>query len=141
MPKAVESRTNDYVGYGDDNNYYEYLINTYIESPTHHSIVNGVVNMIYGKGLDATNSSRMPDEYAQMKKIFRPDELRRVVQDLKLLGEGAFQIFYKGNKVVEAKHFPRQTLRPEKANEKGDVEAYYYSHDLSLIHISEPTRR
>lgn len=131
MPKAIESRTDNFVGYGEDNNYYQYLIDTYIESPTHHSITNGVVNMIYGKGLDASDSSKKPDEYAQMKTIFKPDELRRVVQDLKLLGEGAFQIIYKGGKISEAKHFPRQTLRPEKANEKGDIEAYYYSADWS----------
>lgn len=130
-PSLVETKTDEFVGWGDDNNYYQFLIDTYTNSTTHHSIINGVANMIYGKGLDATDSSRKPDEYAQMKNIFRPDDLRRVVQDLKLLGEGAFQIFYKGNKVVEAKHFPRQTLRPEKANDKGDVEAYYYHHNWS----------
>ena len=33
-PKVVEYRNKDYVSYGDDNNYFKYLIDRYNDSPT-----------------------------------------------------------------------------------------------------------
>lgn len=129
IPEAKEVAGKEFVEYGVDNDYYSFLIKTYIESPTSFAIINGIVNLIYGKGLDASDSNRKPDEYAQMKSLFKNEEVRRVIQDLKLLGEGAFQVIYKGSKVSKVLHFPRQTLRPEKANDKGEIEAYLYHPD------------
>ena len=47
-------------------------------------------NQIYGKGLDATDSNKKPEQYAQMKTLIKPHDLRNVCQDLKLLGEASF---------------------------------------------------
>ena len=117
-PEITENKNKDWINYGDDNNYYQYIIDRYNGSATNNAIINGIVNMIYGKGLDATDSNRKPDEYAQMRSIFAYDCIRKVCQDLKLLGEASMQIVYKGDKVSHAEHFPRQTLRAEKCNEK-----------------------
>jgi hypothetical protein len=61
-----------------------------------------------------------------MKRIFSKDCLRGVIMDRKLLGMGAFQINYKGGKVNKALHFPMNTLRAEKCNKDGEIEAWYY---------------
>jgi hypothetical protein len=140
-PEISENKNKDWVNYGTDNNYYQYIIDRYNGSATNNAIINGVVNMIYGKGLDATNSSKKPDEYAQMRSIFSNDDVRKTVLDFKLLGEGCMQILYKNGKVYKAEHFPRQTLRAEKCNEDGQIEAYYYHHNWEKIKPSEQPKR
>jgi hypothetical protein len=104
-----------------------------MDSTTNNAVINGVVNQIYGKGLDATDSSRKPEQYAQMKSLLKPKDLRRVCQDLKLLGEGAFQVTYKGNQIASITHFPRETLRAEKCGEDGEIKNYLYSADWSKV--------
>jgi hypothetical protein len=140
-PQISEDKQREWVNYGDDNNYYQYLINLYTNSTTNHAIINGVVNMIYGKGLDALNNSKKPNEYAAMRSILSNDCLRKVCLDLKLLGEASFQVLYQDSNVVKAEHFPRQTLRAEKCNEEGKIEAYYYAPDWSKVKPNDKPQR
>ena len=70
-PQIKEDKRKNWVAYGDDNNYYQYLIDLYINSTTNNAVINGIVNQIYGKGLDATDSNRKPEQYAEMKKILK----------------------------------------------------------------------
>ena len=125
-PKVIEDKRKDWVAYGVDNNYYQYLIDLFVNSTTNGAIINGVANMVYGKGIDALDSSSKPDQYAAMKSIFSDTCMRKVILDFKMLGEGSFQVLYQNGKVVSAEHFPRQTLRAEKMNDKGEIEAYFY---------------
>ena len=140
-PEIVEDKRKDWIAYGSDNNYYNYLIDLYTNSATNNAIINGVSSMIYGKGLDALDSSSKTEEYAAMRSIFSNDCLRKSSLDLKLLGEASFQILYKDKKVYKAEHFPRQTLRAEKCNEDGQIEAYYYHYDWSKIKPNEKPKR
>ena len=132
-PTITEERNKDWVSIGDNNDYYQSLIDAYMDSTTNNAVINGVVNQIYGKGLDATDSAQKPDQYAQMKSLVKPHDLRNVCQDLKLLGEAAFQITYNGNKISAITHFPRETLRAEKMNDNGEVKNYFYSADWSKV--------
>ena len=127
-PEIVEKRNQNFVEYGADNNYYQYLIDRYNGSPTNNAIINGISEMIYGQGLDATDSSRRPNEYAQMRSLFSKDCVRKLVYDLKLMGGCAMQVIYSKDrsKITSVEHYPVETLRAEKCNAKGDVEAYYY---------------
>ena len=140
-PKISEDKNRDWVEYGEDNDYYSYLIDLYTESTTNNAIINGITNMIYGKGLDALDNSSKPDEYASMRSIFHDSCLRKVTLDLKLLGEGAFQVLYKKGQVVRAEHFPRQTLRAEKCNDDGEIEAYYYHNNWKEVKRSDKPKR
>jgi len=120
-PKVIEDKRKDWVAYGDDNNYYQYLIDLFVNSTTNGAIINGISSMIYGKGIDALDSSYKPDQYAAMKSIFSHSCIRKVILDFKMLGEGSFQVLRRDGKVVSAEHFPRQTLRAEKMNEDGQM--------------------
>ena len=104
-----------------------------MDSTTNNAVINGVVNLIYGKGIDATDSNEKPEQYAQMKSLLKPNDLRCVAQDLKLLGEASFQITYNKNKISAITHFPRETLRAEKMNDKGEIKNYYYAPDWSKV--------
>ena len=140
-PQVKEDKKKDWVAYGSDNNYYGYLINLYTNSTTNNAIINGVSNMIYGKGLDALDSSTKTNEYAALRSIFHNDCLKKVSLDLKLLGEASFQVLYKDSRVVRAEHFPRQTLRAEQCNDDGEIDAYYYFHDWSKIKSNDKPQR
>jgi len=52
-----------------------------------------------------------------------------------MLGQASFQLVKSKDrkKYVMAKHFPQQTLRPAKCNEKGEIEKYYYCPDWANI--------
>ena len=132
-PVVKEVRGKDFIEYGEDNNYFQYLIDRYNGSPTNNAIINGVSEMIYGKGLDATNSNKKPNEYAQMKSLFNNDCVRKLCYDLKLMGQCAVQVIYSKDrtKIVQLEHMPIETLRAEKCNEKGEIEGYYYFSDWS----------
>ena len=140
-PEITEDKRKDWVAYGTDNNYYQYLIDLFTNSTTNNAIIEGVSSMIFGKGLDALDSSTKTEEYAAMRSIFSNDCLRKVSLDLKLLGEASFQVTYKDKKVYKAEHFPRQTLRAEKCNEEGKIEAYYYHPDWVDIKPSDKPKR
>ena len=140
-PKVQEDKKKKWVAYGDNNNYYQYLIDLYTNSTTNNAIINGVSNMIYGKGIDALDSSTKTDEYAALRSIFHNKCLKKVALDLKMLGEASFQVLYKDGKVVKAEHFPRQTLRAEKCNDDGEIEAYYYHPNWEKAKPSDKPKR
>ena len=128
-PIVTEDKRNEWVNYGEDNNYFQFLIDRYSNSATHSAVVNNISRLIYGKGLSALDASKKPNDYAQMLTLFTANDLRRVIQDLYLLGQGAFQVHYdKGHKnVVKVYHIPVQLLRPEKCDKDGNIVGYYYS--------------
>tara|TARA_R100000697_G_scaffold229_2_gene591 strand:+ start:1889 stop:3616 length:1728 start_codon:yes stop_codon:yes gene_type:complete len=133
-PVITEIKNKDYIQYGEDNMYFQYLIDRYNGSPTNNAIINGISEMIYGKGLDATDSSRKPNEYAQMKVLFHNDCVRKLCYDLKLMGQCAVQIIYSQDrsKIARLEHMPVETLRAEKS-EDGEIKAYYYAADWDKV--------
>ena len=134
-PQAREDNRKEWVEYGDDNLYYQYLIDQYHGSATNNAIINGVTELIYGKGIGATDANRRPDQYAQMISMFSKHCLRRICFDLKALGQATFQVIYNEDKskVAQVEHFPVETLRMEKCNEDGEIEAFWYSKDWSKV--------
>ena len=142
-PEVKEVNGADWIEYGADNNYFQYLIDRYNGSPTNNAAINGISQAIYGKGLNATDSNRKPNEYAQMVSLFRKDVVRRACYDLKLMGQCAIQVIYSKDrsKIAQLEHMPIETLRAEKCNDDGDVPAYYYFNDWANIKkTDEPLR-
>jgi hypothetical protein len=140
-PVIQENKKNSYIEYGSDNNYFQYLIDRYLYSATNGAIITGIANMIYGKGLDALDSNKKPNEYAQMKSIIKDSDLRKISLERKLLGMAAMQVVKEKNLVKQVLHFPMQTLRAEKCNDKGQIEAWYYHYDWSKKKPSEDCKR
>ena len=142
-PQIVEVKNKNWVEYGNDNNYFQFLIDRFMGSPTNNAAINGISQAIYGKGLNATNANKKPDQYAQMVSIFGKDCVRKLCYDLKLMGQCAAQIIYSKDrkKIVKVEHFPIETLRAEKANDEGDIPAYYYFKDWTKIKTSDTPLR
>jgi len=142
-PQVKEKAGTDWVEFGSDNNYFQYLIDRYNGSPTNMAIINGISEMIYGKGLDATDSHRRPEQYAMMISLFKDQVVRRLCSDLKLMGQCAIQVIYSKDRsrIVKLEHIPVETLRAEKCNDKGEVPAYFYFNDWSKYKRSSKLTR
>jgi len=141
-PKIVEVKNQDWVSYGEDNNYFGYLQDRINGSPTNNAIVNGISQMIFGKGLDASDKALKPEDYAQAMLLFDNDTTERLCYDLKAMGQCAIQVVYSIDKsrIVECNHFPVETLRSGKCNEDGEVEVFFYSDDWTTIsRANKPT--
>ena len=144
-PEIIEDDRKDWVLYltGDDyKDYFDSLIDSYLGSPTNARCINGISDMIYGRGLEATDSREKPQMYAKMKLLFKPSCMRKLVNDYKLLGQGAVQVIYNKTKtsIVKVAHFPMETLRAEKAK-NGKIEAYYYHPKWSELKPSDKPKR
>ena len=142
-PEIKEVNGEEWIEYGADNNYFQYLIDRYNGSPTNNAAINGISQAIYGKGLNATDANRKPNEYAQMISLFKKDVVRKLCYDLKLMGQCAVQVIYtKGRKkIAQLEHMPIETLRAEKCNDDGDIPAYYYFKDWANIKRSDTPLR
>lgn len=143
-PEIVEEQNNDFVKYGADNNYFGFLNDLFNGSPTNSAAINGIAQLIAGRGVDALDSNQKPNEYATMKKLFTDECLSRLAIDLKLFGQASLQVIYNADhsKVVQAEHYPVETLRAEKcSSESGDIEAYYYSPDWSQVKNGDELKR
>ena len=142
-PEIIESSNKEWVSFGADNAYFSYLIQRYEGSPTNNAIINSISLMIYGRGLDALNSNKKPEQYAQMISLFKTDMVRKVSHDLKLLGQCAMQVIYSKDRktIARVDHIAVENLRAEKCNDKGEIEAYYYSDNWSKVKNVDSTLR
>jgi len=143
-PKIVESKSKEWVEFGANNNYFQFLIDRYNGSPTNSAVINAISQMIFGKGLDATNSSKKPEQYALMISLFKKDVVRRLAYDLKLAGQCAIQVIYSKDKkkIQRVEHLPVETLRAEKCSaDDKEVQAYYYHPDWANAKPSDEPKR
>ena len=138
-PQISESKKGEWVQYGENNNYYKFLIERYANSTTNNAVINGISRLIYGKGLSALDAARKPNEYAQFITMFKAEEVRKFVTDLKMLGQCAIQITYKGKLVDKVTHLPIQNLCPEKCDKDGKINRWYYSDNWNDIKDFPPT--
>ena len=134
-PEIVESSNKEWVSFGSNNDYFSYLIQRYEGSPTNNAIINSISLMIYGRGLDATNSSKKPEQYAQMISLLKKDMVKNLSHDLKLMGQCAMQVIYSKDRktIARVEHIAVENLRAEKCNDKGEIEAYYYSDNWAKV--------
>jgi len=142
-PEIKEQYNRDWVEYGDDNNYFSYLIDRYNGSPTNNAAINGIAEMIYGKGIDAVDSKEKEADYIEMKELFTKSCMKKVCYDYKMMGQAAIQIIYSKDrkKIVQVEHIPVETLRAEKANNKGEIQGYYYAKDWSEVTFKSQPKR
>ena len=130
MPKAVEDKFKEYVAYGEDNDYFSFLIQQYLQSATNNAAIKSISDLIYGQGLCIDGLEKDSKEVKEIKKLINHRELKKIILERKMLGMAAMQVIYAkaGNerKVVGIKHFPIHTLRPERMNAEGIIENYYY---------------
>jgi len=117
------------VGINGHDDYFELLTEGYNTSTTNAACVDGVADLIYGKGI-VTDDESFQDTLA---RLVPAEDLKKVSFDLKLYGNAAFQIMWnkEHTKVIKMFHVPVQTLRAEKIHMGTRVDNYFYCADWS----------
>ena len=144
-PPLMEDKSRDWVMNGRLNQYYNYIIDRNNGSPTNASINESYTTLIYGKGLRTSSGSLGAEGWGRLQTILRPRELRKMVRDFQVFGEFSFEIIEsKGGELHSLTHVPKEMLIPAIANEKNEIEKYWFSRnwqkytDIDYTPISFP---
>ena len=112
--------------YGQDD-FFDAIISAFNVSTTNAASVEGIADLIYGKGIYSKN-----EPFNEiLNKLLPQEELKKVSFDLKLFGNAAFQVYWDEThtKIKKMYHVPVQTLRAEKLYGSPKIENYYYCVD------------
>ena len=142
QPIIKENNREEWVEYGENNDFFDFLIERHKKSTTNNAIINTITRLIYGKGLTALDANTKPNEYAQLITLISSDDVRKNLGELKLLGQCAIQVHYnkKRDRVLKAFHVPVNLLRAEKCNKDGEITGYYYSDNWQDVKKFQPKR-
>jgi len=131
IPVVIEdsSTRHPYVPIGiiSPDDFFENITEAFTNSTTTAAVVNGISDLIFGKGIYSKNS-----EYKDIfNKMLPQEEMKRVVFDLKLYGNAAFQVYWDSahTKIVKMYHLPIQYLRAKKLVKETRVSGYFYCID------------
>jgi hypothetical protein len=107
--------------------FYPAVTEAYQTSTTNAACVEGISDLIFGKGLYTKNEGFID----QLSKLLPQEETKRVIFDLKLYGNGAYQVIWNDDhtKIIKFYHIPVQTLRAEKLYDNPKIENYFYCVD------------
>ena len=138
IPHLVEKSNQDWVSFGEDNLYPNYLLELFLGSAINGALVKSIGAMIYGEGLAATNadeSESTKESYLRLTELLHnsdDDVLKDLAMDLKLFGGCYVNVIWSRDrsKIAKMKHIPSQYIRSGKMVD-GEVDAYYYSADWS----------
>lgn len=125
-PEIIEDSREDWVLHGEDHSYNKWLQERYHNSPTNNSVINNMARLIYGRGLHAKRAQKHVDEFVQLKALISAEVLRKTILELKMYGMAYFQVARKGKIVKKVEHLPTHLVAPEKCNDEGKIEAYYF---------------
>jgi len=131
IPIVVEDTKTRYswvpVGIITPDDYFQNITDSYTTSTTNAACIEGIADLIFGKGLYSKDVAFQN----VLSKLIPQEELKRVIFDLKLYGNAAFQVYWDDShtKVVKFYHTPIQTIRAEKIYDNPQVENYYYCTD------------
>jgi hypothetical protein len=119
------------VGILDQDDYFGLVTEAYNTSTTNAACVDGVADLIYGKGIFTNEEGKQE----KLDKVVPPEDLRKIAFDLKLYGNAAYQVIWNKShtQIQKLYHMPVQNLRAKKIYDMGRIEGYYYCSDWSDI--------
>jgi len=146
-PEISEQKNRDWVDWvtQDGEDYFCYLIDRFNGSATNNAIITAISEMIYGKGIAATDANKNVAAWMWLSTVVDKETLKRVAHDLKLFNKFALEIIWNkaGDRIAEVNHLPVDKLRAEKCNDEGKIEGYYYAWDWEEVSKNKkhtPTR-
>lgn len=126
VPTFKESRNKDYIKYGDDNRYPEYLTYLYNKSAKHNAILTGKAFYIFGDGYENgdVKVNRLGDTLNDISK--------KAILDIEIYGGFRLEIIWNAaRRVSEIYHVDYTTLRVSKEN------GYYYKESWDPLNRDE----
>ena len=112
--------------FGQDD-FFDSVTSAFNVSPTTSACVEGIADLIYGKGLYSKNQAFNDT----LQKLIPQEETKRIAYDLKLFGNAAYQVFWNDDhtQIKKLYHIPIQTIRAEKLGNEPKVQNYFYCTD------------
>jgi len=144
IPHLVEKTNQEWISFGEDNLYPNYLLDLFLGSAINGALVKSIGAMIYGEGLEATNadeSDATKESYLRLTELLHnsdDDVLKDLALDLKLFGGCYVNVIWSRDRsrIAKIKHIPAQYIRSGKMID-GEVEHYYYSANWANCKKSE----
>jgi hypothetical protein len=144
IPHLVERPNQDWVSFGEDNLYPNYLLELFLGSAINGALIKSIGAMIYGEGLAATNadeSEANKESFLRLTELLHnsdDDVLKDLAMDLKLFGGCYVNVIWSRDrsKIAKLLHIPAQYIRSGKMVD-GEIDTYYYSADWSKARKSE----
>jgi hypothetical protein len=130
QPEYKEKKGEGYMGYGQNNDYPQYLLDLFNKSAKHNAIIRGKVNYIVGNG--------WAGEEPIVKKVNRDETLldltKKVALDIELFGGAYIQVIWSvmGGQVAELWHCDYTKIRTNKDNTQ-----FWYKDDWKLTRNQE----
>ena len=153
IPHIKEDDRKDWVEFGLDNLYPQYLIELFTGSGINGAIVKGVSSMVAGdqqdtcQGLDVVDKDELEgdlrEQYLKFSKLLKNgsrNTIKNLCFDLKLFGTCYVNVIWNKTKtaIAEIKHIPAQYIRSGKADSYGKVNDFYYCYDWSNTRKYKP---
>ena len=133
IPEIVEDTKTRYqwvpVGIIGQDDYFPIITDAYQTSTTNAACVEGIADLIYGKGLYSKNEAFD----VVLQKMISQSCMKKVTFDLKLYGNASIQVVWDAShtKIIKMYHAPVQNFRAEKITDSIRVSNYYYCTDWS----------
>ena len=112
--------------YGHDD-FFDAVTMTYNVSTTNSACIEGIADLIYGKGVYSKNEVNNKT----LQKLIPQEETKRVAFDLKLYGNAAYQVYWNDDhtQIIKMYHVPVQYLRAEKLFSQPKIQNFFYCTD------------
>lgn len=128
VPEFKEVKNKEYIYFGEDNNYPDYLIELYLRCAKHNAIINGKTNYIYGGGLVTDDKTSTVTQKAITQKFISKLKpfINDMIKDFELFNSIAIEIIYDklGNEIADFAYMPISKIRTN-----ADESVYFYSND------------
>ena len=128
VPEFKEVKNKEYIYFGEDNNYPDYLIELYLRCAKHNAIINGKTNYIYGGGLVTDDKTSTVSQKAITQKFINKLKpfINDMIKDFELFNSIAIEIIYDklGKEIADFAYMPISKIRTN-----ADESLYFYSND------------
>jgi len=123
-----ENRNGKWVDYGYNNDYPDFIIDLYRNSPTHHAVVDKISQMLMGEGIE----SNVADGAEKLRRLGINKELQRLCFDFELQAGAYLEVIRsKNDEPLQVNHLPYENCRLGIADEDGEIVSVWYSDDWS----------
>lgn len=137
-PKLVENKSKNWVLNGQNNSFYNYVVDRFNGSPTNSAILSTYIDLMIGNGLNYKNSEL--SAWVKLKQVLNKKDLRRLITDFIIFGECSFHVVKakNGKDLAAIYHLPIQNTAPAIANEDNEIESYWICRDWRNTMKNEP---
>lgn len=143
VPKIVEKGNKEYLYFGEDNQYPQYLLDLFYKSSKNASMLSSISDMITGENFVTEGKSesllRFLENENNKESLY--EILPKISFDLCLFGAFTLNVIWSkdGKSIAQIKYLPVQKIRFEKENyeEEQEFEYFYVSRDWDNIRKTE----